>query len=46
MGALSEKEKENALNEVRILASIKYRIFMLNSLTIATPVLSRTWRPS
>lgn len=24
MGALSAKEKENALNEVRILASIKY----------------------
>lgn len=26
MGALSEKEKQNALNEVRILASIKYEI--------------------
>jgi NIMA (never in mitosis gene a)-related kinase len=25
MGALSEKEKENALNEVRILASIKHQ---------------------
>lgn len=29
MGALSEKEKENALNEVRILASIKYFILKI-----------------
>lgn len=45
MGALSEKEKENALNEVRILASIKYRILMFNSLSIAILALSRTWKP-
>lgn len=29
MGALSDKEKENALNEVRILASIEYDLFCL-----------------
>jgi hypothetical protein len=30
MGALSEKEKENALNEVRILASIEYDFYPIH----------------
>lgn len=30
MGQLSTKEKENAVNEVRILASIKYFLILLN----------------
>ena len=32
MGQLSLKEKENALNEIRILASIRHFIFLLSNL--------------